>query len=162
MSQFWVRLFLATVMAFGSDWLTKEWALAVLVPFQPVSVVGEIIRLTLGYNTGVAFGALAGSSAWALLLSGGVLLAVVVWLIRSALFGSPPLVLAVPLGLLLGGGAANLLDRLPDGRVTDFIDVGIGSLRWPTFNIADACIMLAVASCLWASMKHSRANEASS
>lgn len=52
------------------------------------------------------------------------------------------------MGLLLGGGVANLLDRLPDGQVTDFIDVGLGALRWPTFNIADACIVAAVAAFL--------------
>ncbi|CAM9923671.1 unnamed protein product, partial [Chrysoparadoxa australica] len=45
-------------------------------------------------------------------------------------------------GLFLGGGIANLLDRLVDGRVTDFIDVGVHSLRWPTFNLADMFIVM--------------------
>lgn len=148
MTRFWIRFFLAAALAYGVDWLTKQWALGALVLYQPVSVVGEVVRFTLGYNTGVAFGVLADSGIVVALLSGTVLLVVVGWLVRAVLSGSASMVLAVPLGLLLGGGLANLLDRLPDGRVTDFIDIGLGALRWPTFNMADVCIMIAVAALL--------------
>jgi len=47
--------------------------------------------------------------------------------------------------LLLGGAIANFGDRLLDGRVTDFLDVGLGITRWPTFNLADSFIMLGIA-----------------
>ena len=51
----------------------------------------------------------------------------------------------LPTGLLLGGAAGNLIDRLDRGYVTDFIDLPL----WPAFNIADICITLGVLSLLY-------------
>ena len=48
--------------------------------------------------------------------------------------------MTIALGLLLGGAIGNLLDRLRLGYVVDFVDMGIGSLRFYTFNVADAAI----------------------
>ncbi|MCL5025082.1 MAG: signal peptidase II, partial [Chloroflexi bacterium] len=48
------------------------------------------------------------------------------------------------LGLLLGGTLGNLTDRLRLGFVVDFIDVGVGNLRWPTFNVADSAFVIGV------------------
>jgi signal peptidase II len=45
----------------------------------------------------------------------------------------------------LGGAIANFADRLIDGRVTDFLDVGVGAARWPTFNLADSFIIVGMA-----------------
>ena len=57
------------------------------------------------------------------------------------------------LGLVAGGAAGNLIDRIRSGRgVVDFLDVGIGALRWPTFNVADiavSCGAIALAISLW-------------
>jgi len=50
------------------------------------------------------------------------------------------LTLSVALGLLLGGAIGNLSDRLRHGFVLDFVDAGVGGLRWYTFNVADAAI----------------------
>lgn len=46
--------------------------------------------------------------------------------------------------LILSGGVGNLIDRIFRGAVVDFLDFGIGSLRWPSFNVADSCIFIAV------------------
>lgn len=144
-----VRLVPAFVLAFALDWYTKQWAEQALALYEPVPVVGQGIRLTLGYNSGVAFGMFANGGLWLALTSGVVLAGAVIWLLYSVRAGTASASLAWPVGLLLGGGVANLLDRLDDGRVTDFIDVGLGALRWPTFNIADACIVVAVAAFLF-------------
>ena len=48
------------------------------------------------------------------------------------------------LGLILGGTLGNFIDRVRLGYVTDFISVGIGSLRWPTFNVADSSIVVGI------------------
>lgn len=48
---------------------------------------------------------------------------------------------AVPAGFIVGGALGNVLDRLADGRVIDFLDVG----AWPTFDLADVAIVLGVA-----------------
>jgi signal peptidase II len=54
------------------------------------------------------------------------------------------LIVTVALGLLLGGALGNLFDRLHYGYVVDFVDMGIGSLRFYTYNIADAAISTAI------------------
>ena len=54
------------------------------------------------------------------------------------------LYLSIALGLLLGGALGNLIDRLRLGYVVDFVDVGIGDLRFYTFNVADAAISTAI------------------
>jgi signal peptidase II len=51
----------------------------------------------------------------------------------------------LPVGMLLGGALGNLLDRVRDGAVTDFID----PVLWPAFNVADTCIVLGVLGLLW-------------
>jgi signal peptidase II len=62
------------------------------------------------------------------------------------------------LGLVCGGAVGNLIDRIRSSRgVVDFIDVGIGQLRWPTFNVADmavTCGAVALALVLWAEGRH--------
>jgi hypothetical protein len=52
--------------------------------------------------------------------------------------------ISVTLGLLLGGAIGNLLDRFRLGYVVDFVDLGIGTFRWYTFNVADAAISLSL------------------
>jgi len=46
------------------------------------------------------------------------------------------------LALVLGGAAGNLFDRVMWGRVTDFLEFYVGNLHWPTFNVADSCIVI--------------------
>lgn len=97
---------------------------------------GDLIQLRLSHNSGVAFGMLAGNGKLVGLLVPAVLLAIAVVIIRSR----PATMGWLGAGLLIGGGLANAVDRLGDGRVTDFIDVGIANQRWPTFNLADIFI----------------------
>jgi signal peptidase II len=51
-----------------------------------------------------------------------------------------PLFKRVCLGLVLGGAFGNLIDRIATGEVVDFIDMGIGRYRWPTYNVADIAV----------------------
>jgi len=55
----------------------------------------------------------------------------------------------VLLGCILGGALGNLVDRIRWGRVVDFIDVGIGTVRWPVFNVADSAVTLGVILLAW-------------
>jgi signal peptidase II len=136
----------AAVLVVGLDLLSKVLAERVLDVYQPVPIVGQFLRLTLGYNTGVAFGLFANGGSWPVILTGAIIFGMVVWLLqllRSREF--PSQVTIWPIGLFFGGAIANFVDRLPDGRVTDWLDVGIGASRWPTFNLADSFIVLGVA-----------------
>lgn len=137
-------LVLALVLAVVLDIVTKAWAERVLLRYVPVEVFGEWFRLTLGYNEGIAFGLFATDGPGVVILSGLATLLIAFWVVRvlrmDAHHPSP-----WALGLLLGGGVANLIDRIGDGRVTDFLDAGFGAHRWPTFNLADVFILTGVA-----------------
>jgi signal peptidase II len=135
--RFW-GTFLAVVLL---DVVTKVTAERVLMPRQlPHDVLGDAVRFTLVFNPGAAFGLNLGPlSRWIFL--GLTLLALVILarLYRTSEAGDTPRVLA--LGLVCGGAVGNLIDRIrsPIG-VVDFIDVGIGDHRWPTFNVADMAV----------------------
>jgi signal peptidase II len=123
------------------DWSTKKWALTFLINSDSQAIIGDFVRLTYTRNTGVAFGLLADRGLPLSWLS-VVALVVVVWLaLRPSARAWPR---AVALGLILGGAIGNLTDRIRWGSVVDFIDVGIGTLRWPVFNCADAAITTGV------------------
>lgn len=135
-------LAIAAAVAWTGDTLTKAWAESTLLVHDPVPVWADVFQFTLGYNPGVAFGMLSGGGASVLLLNGLVLLGLLGWIVFSLKAGELPRRVLVPAGLLVGGALANFTDRVANGRVTDFIDVGIGAARWPTFNLADAFIVI--------------------
>ena len=147
-----VHVSTAMLVALAVDWLTKDWAERMLVLHEPVQLVGGLFRLTLVYNTGVAFGLFANGGVWPLIFTGLFILSLAVGLIGALRTNEIPEVAAWPIGLILGGAIANFVDRLPDGRVTDFLDVGLGAARWPTFNLADSFIMVGVILSLWTSL----------
>jgi signal peptidase II len=131
----------ATVLVL--DQLTKAWALDALAD-GPINLVGSI-RLNLTYNTAGAFG--LGGAAIPFLALGALVLVIVM----AATGTARRPVLAVALGLVLGGALGNLADRvfrdpgLLRGAVVDFVDLRF----WPVFNLADAaitsgCLMLLV------------------
>jgi len=138
------RLFSALLFALILDGLTKFWAERSLDLYQPVPIAGDLFRFTLGHNTGVAFGLFANGGLWPLVLTGVIIMMLLLWFARALYSGQFSTWAAWPIGLLLGGAIGNFADRLLDGKVTDFLDVGIGPARWPTFNLADSFILLGV------------------
>jgi signal peptidase II len=78
-------------------------------------------------------------------VSGIIIAGLGAWVMHALRAGRLAPAASWPIGLILGGAIANFGDRLPDGRVTDFLDVGVGATRWPTFNLADSFIVLGVA-----------------
>lgn len=134
---FWALLGSVVVL----DVITKAMAVQALMPQRlPHEVLGESVRLTLVYNPGAAFGLHLGPySRWIFL---GLTIGALVILWRLFLSTRPgDWLRAVALGLVCGGATGNLIDRIrsPLG-VVDFIDVGIGDMRWPTFNVADMAV----------------------
>lgn len=148
------RLLSVTLIALVLDGLTKRWAEQVLLFRVPRSVLGQYIQLTLDYNTGVALGLFSDGGDWLLVLTSLVIGSLVIWLGNSLRTGQLPAVAAWPAGMILGGAIGNWVDRLTDRRVTDFLDVGIGVSRWPTFNIADSFIMVGVSLLVVTSLLH--------
>lgn len=108
----------------------------------PTPVLGDFVRIAKTYNEGGIFG-LFGSSAPILALASLVVIGLIV-LYQARTVATAPLLLTAALGLLLGGALGNLVDRVRFGHVIDFVDMGVGDLRWYTFNVADASISVAV------------------
>ena len=108
--------------------------------------IGSLFNLVLTCNSGVSFGFLnrAGvNSVVFSLLAAGVVVALVVWLARVR-----ATLLAVAIGLIIGGAIGNAADRLRYGGVIDFLDFHLGTWHWPAFNLADSAICLGVAAML--------------
>jgi signal peptidase II len=110
-------------------------------PDAPTPVVGDLVRIARTWNDGGVFG-LFGDSAAVLGLASIAVIGIIVWVEATSGVRSP--LLTVALGLLIGGAIGNLLDRIRSGHVVDWVDTGIGSLRFYTFNVADAAISIAV------------------
>lgn len=122
------------------DQLTKAWLVSFLGPGERTEVLGEYVRLVHSQNSGALFGLFRDQALLFGLVSVGVV-AAIVWFHRSS--GRNTL-LSIALGLLLGGALGNMADRFRFGYVVDFVDLGIGSLRWYTFNVADSAISGAI------------------
>jgi signal peptidase II len=107
----------------------------------PTPVIGDLVRIAKTYNDGGLFG-LFDAAAPILAVASLVVVGLIVLYQARAGLRSWPLTLA--LGLLLGGAIGNLADRLRLGYVIDFVDMGLGDLRWYTFNVADAAISVSI------------------
>lgn len=136
----WGRLLVAVAVVIALDQLTKRIAIASVDRGDSVNVFLGL-DITNTRNSGVAFGALQGSGAIVGLLIACALLALLAYFAINA--ARPWLWL--PAGLLLGGAVGNLIDRIGEGAVIDFID----PVAWPAFNLADSCIVVGVLALLY-------------
>ena len=128
-----------------ADVITKALAVYSLFPQRmPHELLGAAVRLTLVYNPGAAFGLHLGAySRWIFMaLTAGALI-ILARLYRATRDGD--LLRTLAIALVCGGALGNLIDRVRSAAgVVDFIDVGIGSARFYTFNVADAAIVSGV------------------
>ena len=134
-----------------SDQAAKGLVTSGLTPGQSVEVVGDLVRIVFGQNTGALFGLFKDNAVMFGVVSLIVIGLIVAYHGRSA----PSLYLTITLGLLLGGAIGNMLDRLRLGYVVDFVDVGLGTLRFYTFNVADSAISLSILLLLLAAIRPS-------
>ena len=146
---FW-PLLLALLLA---DCGTKRIAEESLQLHRPTEVVGEVLRFTLAYNPGAAFGIDVGPASRVVFITLTVVALIALLLMYRTTPASHRIQLTA-LALISGGALGNLFDRLRGAAgVVDFIDVGVGGARFWTFNVADAgitigAILLAIS--LWA------------
>lgn len=129
------------LLVYAIDQATKWLALHHLEWGRPVVIIPSFFNLTLVHNTGAAWGILRNQSFLLTLLAAITL--VVLCLMRRH-FTYTHSSLRIALGLLLGGIAGNLTDRLLRGHVVDFLSFYLGRFQWPAFNIADSAICIGV------------------
>lgn len=135
-------LFLTASCVVILDRLAKYLVFDRLLEGRTVEVIPGIFHLTLVLNTGAAFGVFKGSAHIFTVSSFFVIALIIFYAWRYKL---KDILLLVSLGLILGGAAGNLMDRLTFGYVIDFLDFRV----WPVFNIADSAITIGSVILAW-------------
>jgi signal peptidase II len=133
-----------------ADQLTKRAVEGSITPGEEHKLLPGI-ELVNTRNRGVAFGFLPGSHTAVTVLIAVALVALLVYFARHA---TSPLIW-LPTGMLLGGAVGNIIDRVREGAVTDFVKLPLG---WPPFNLADASITLGIL-LLFLQVEHARHRE---
>lgn len=131
---------LATVL----DRLTKIWAVNTLKEQPMQSYLNDMFRFVYAENTGAFLSLGSGMNDnlryWVLAI---VPVAVLLYIFFHVLTAKDMhVVQQASFGFILGGGLSNIFDRILEGRVVDFMNMGIGTLRTGIFNVADMSIML--------------------
>src|SRR3954447_17756605 len=136
------RLFwAAAIFVILLDIVTKELAVRYLSPpHVPHQIIGDVVRFTLAYNPGAAFSmSLGDKSRYILGAFALVALVILWWMYRTS--GPREHARVLALALAWGGAAGNLIDRFrARASVVDFIDIGVGNVRFWTFNVADSAV----------------------
>jgi signal peptidase II len=123
------------------DQITKAIVVANLGVGEYVSLLGDLVRIWHVQNNGAAFSLFQGA-IWLFLPVTVVALAMVAWFHRS--LRDRTIWIQVILGMILAGTLGNLTDRVRLGYVVDFVSVGFGDVRFPTFNVADASLVVGI------------------
>ncbi len=111
---------------------------------ESIPLAGDFLSLTYILNDGGAFGILGGSQI-ILMIGSAIAVAVVLWMLLA---GPPSKLTTFGCGLILGGAAGNLHDRITSGEVTDYVHFSF----WYIFNAADAAIVVGVGALLLSSL----------
>lgn len=111
------------------------------------ALIPRVAYLVHSRNPGIAFGIFADAELkWrpALLVATSVVvIGVLAWLLTAGRVAGGTM--RIGLELILGGALGNVIDRLVHGSVTDFLEIWLGSYRWPAFNVADSAISIGAA-----------------
>lgn len=136
----WVSASVVALLVIAIDQITKSLVESNITVGERIDVLGPIQLTNVG-NTGIAFGLAGGGGTVLVALALITLVLIVGFFARDP--DRPGIWLAI--GLLVGGAAGNLIDRIAHDAVTDFIKIGF----WPTFNVADVAITFGVLLLAW-------------
>ncbi len=128
------------VSVLSLDIVTKYLVQRNLLVYEQRDIIGEYLRLTYIHNTGAAFGISLGPYSREIFL----VLSLVALVALAMMYYYTPLqdrMRLASIALICAGAIGNLIDRVRSERgVVDFLDVGVGSVRWPVFNVADMAV----------------------
>jgi signal peptidase II len=136
-----VVLLLTALTILAADQLTKALVVTNLAVGEQVRVLGDLVQVWHVQNRGAAFSLFQGGTILFLVVS--VLSIGMVAYFHRTLRDRSTWLHAV-LGIVLGGTLGNFIDRLRQGYVTDWLSVGFGDTRWPTFNVADSSVVVGI------------------
>jgi len=137
-----IAVYLAALLVVFVDQATKYVIQATIPLYESLTVIDGFFSLTHVRNPGAAFGFLTQVSpayrfAFLVTVTLAVIVLIIFFLERNREAGA---ILNAALALVLGGAAGNLIDRVSQGEVIDFLDFYIGTWHWPAFNMADSAI----------------------
>jgi signal peptidase II len=132
-----VRYYFISIVVILLDQATKILTKHTMALHDSKDVLGDFLRYTYIQNPGMAFGISIGNKTLFTMFS--IVASVVIFIYLLKTRGDQKYV-KLALSFILGGAVGNLIDRVFYGSVVDFVDVGIGDLRWPVFNVADAAV----------------------
>ena len=140
----WRQGILAAVLVLAVDQFSKWWLIGLLQAYPHGLAITPFFNLVPVWNRGVSFGIFnagdGGQKFWLIGVAGVMTAALAIWLARVG-----RLVLAIAIGMIIGGALGNVVDRLRFGAVADFFDFHLAGWHWPAFNFADSAIVLGVA-----------------
>lgn len=136
-----IVLLATAAVIYLADQASKALVVANLALGDRADVIGDLVQVWHARNRGAAFSLLQGEQLLFLVVS-VVALGMIIYFHRA--FRGQSLWLQALLGLILGGTLGNLTDRVRQGYVTDFVSVGFGDVRFPTFNVADSAVVVGI------------------
>ena len=138
-----------SIIGFGVvllDQVTKILVMHYMPLHDSITIIPGFFSLTHVHNPGGAFGFMAQNSSplrhWLFLLAAIFALGMILYFYHQTPRSHP--FFGFALALIFGGAIGNLIDRLRFGEVIDFLDVYVGYLHWPTFNVADSAVTVGV------------------
>lgn len=138
-----------SIIGFGVvllDQVTKILVMHYMPLHDSITIIPGFFSLTHVHNPGGAFGFMAQNSSplrhWLFLLAAFFALGMILYFYHQTPRSHP--FFGFALALIFGGAIGNLIDRLRFGEVIDFLDVYVGYLHWPTFNVADSAVTVGV------------------
>lgn len=149
----WLLILAIVLVCLGIDQLSKIIAINNLIEYHSVVIINKFFYWTLCYNTGGAW-SIFSNSTWLL----SIISIVALGLIIFTVYKSKNLMYDIAASVFMGGLLGNLLDRLIQGKVTDFIDFVIFGYDFPVFNIADIFICISAVFIVLSILKEEKVN----
>lgn len=141
------KYYLIALLVVVLDHITK-WIFSIRLPDNPIEIIPGYLRLSLVFNSGVAFGIFnTGTSAWKPYVLGALaIVALVLIFLYGRQMPAERKLLQWGLAITTGGILGNFIDRIFRGYVVDFIEFHLHeSFYWPNFNVADSAITIGIA-----------------
>jgi signal peptidase II len=139
----------AVIVVLVLDIITKFIVERTLQVMEPRRIIGDVVRFTLVYNRGAAFSMSLGDYSRWIFGSFAVIALYILWRLHRQSAPADRL-RSLALGLAWGGAAGNLIDRIRGAAgVVDFIDIGVGRVRFWTFNVADSAVTVGAILLAW-------------